>query len=73
MRGMSRVECLPGDNIYGKATTAMQVITILAVLYANWKGVMVRELDILFYMTGITTAVSGLHYLVTGRRYWLAP
>jgi cardiolipin synthase (CMP-forming) len=57
---------------YGKATTFLQVLTIFAVLYANWQGTAVPELDILFYMTGIITTVSGIHYLVTGRRYWLS-
>lgn len=57
---------------YGKASTLFQVVTILAVLYANWRGAVVPELNILFYMTGVTTTLSGIHYLVTGRRYWLS-
>jgi cardiolipin synthase (CMP-forming) len=59
-------------TLYGKATTFLQVLTVLAVLYANWRGIVVREIDILFYMTGVTTTFSGIHYLVTGRRYWLS-
>ena len=59
-------------TIYGKATTFLQILSILAVLYANWLGVVVREIDILFYMTGVTTTISGIYYLVTGRRYWLS-
>jgi cardiolipin synthase len=59
-------------TLYGKATTFLQVLTVLAVLYANWRGTVVREIDILFYMTGVTTTFSGIHYLVTGRRYWLS-
>ena len=55
---------------YGKASTVMQVLTVLAVLYVNWKHVTVPELHILFYMTGLMTAFSGLHYLVRGLRQW---
>jgi cardiolipin synthase len=54
-------------SIYGKASTFMQVLTVLAVLYANWLGRPVPELTYVFYATGIITAFSGLHYLVTGR------
>ena len=54
---------------YGKASTVLQVMTILAVLFCNWQGIIVPELSILFYMTGILTAFSGLHYLITGRKY----
>jgi cardiolipin synthase len=55
---------------YGKASTVMQVLTVLAVLYANWRHQMVPELNILFYMTGLMTAFSGIHYLVRGLRQW---
>src|SRR5215813_12212016 len=55
---------------YGKASTVMQVLTVLAVLYANWRHVAVPELQIVFYMTGLMTAFSGLHYLVRGLRQW---
>src|SRR5215831_20276839 len=50
---------------YGKASTVLQVVTMFAVLYCNWRGVPVPELHVLFYMTGFMTAFSGLHYLVT--------
>jgi cardiolipin synthase len=55
---------------YGKASTFMQVLTVLAVLYVNWRHVVVPELNILFFMTGLMTALSGLHYLVRGLRQW---
>jgi cardiolipin synthase (CMP-forming) len=55
---------------YGKASTVMQVLTVLGVLYVNWKHVTVPELHILFYMTGLMTAFSGLHYLIRGLRQW---
>jgi cardiolipin synthase len=54
-------------SAYGKASTVLQVGTVLAVLYSDWKSVTVPELQILFYMTGFLTAFSGLHYLVTLR------
>jgi cardiolipin synthase (CMP-forming) len=57
-------------SLYGKATTVMQVLTVFAVLYVNWKHVVVPELNILFYMTGLMTAMSGLHYLVRTLRQW---
>ena len=55
---------------YGKISTFMQVITVLAVLYTNWRGLIVPELNILFYMAGLMTAFSGIHYLVRGLRQW---
>jgi len=55
---------------YGKASTVMQVLTVLAVLYTNWQGQAVPELNILFYTTGLMTAFSGIHYLVRGLRQW---
>jgi cardiolipin synthase len=57
---------------YGKASTVLQVVTILTVLYGNWMGRHLPQIEILFLMTGFMTALSGLHYLITGRRYWLA-
>jgi cardiolipin synthase (CMP-forming) len=55
---------------YGKASTVMQVLTVLAVLYTNWQGQVIPELNILFYTTGLMTAFSGIHYLVRGFRQW---
>jgi cardiolipin synthase (CMP-forming) len=52
---------------YGKASTVLQVLTVLAVLYSDWRSVTVPELQVLFYMTGLMTAFSGLHYLATAR------
>ncbi len=57
-------------SLYGKGSTVLQFVTVLAVLYSNWKNTAVPELNIMFYMTGFMTAFSGLHYLITGRRYW---
>ena len=55
---------------YGKASTVMQVLTVLVVLYTNWQNLIVPELNVLFYMTGLMTAFSGIHYLVRGLRQW---
>ncbi|HEY2381007.1 MAG TPA: CDP-alcohol phosphatidyltransferase family protein [Terriglobia bacterium] len=55
---------------YGKASTVMQVLMVFAVLCVNWKHVVVPELNILFFMTGLMTAVSGVHYLGRGLREW---
>jgi len=54
-------------SIYGRASTVLQVMTVVAVLYCNWQGEAVPELRVLYYITGGMTAFSGLHYLVTGR------
>src|SRR5688572_7297113 len=54
-------------TVYGKASTALQVITVLAVLYCNWRERVVPQLSILYYVTGGLTAFSGLHYLETRR------
>jgi cardiolipin synthase len=57
-------------TIYGKASTVMQVLTVLVVLYTNWQHLHVPELNIVYYMTGLMTAFSGIHYLVRGLRQW---
>ena len=54
-------------SIYGKASTLLQVITVLAVLFSNWREQVVPQLRVLYYLTGGLTAFSGLHYLLTGR------
>jgi cardiolipin synthase (CMP-forming) len=56
---------------YGKASTFMQVFTVLFVLYANWQHMAIPELNIIFYMTGLMTAFSGIHYLVRSLRQWM--
>jgi len=55
---------------YGKASTVMQFLMVLAVLYVNWQHVTVPQLQILFYATGLMTAFSGLHYLGRSLREW---
>jgi cardiolipin synthase len=48
---------------YGKASTVMQFLMVLAVLYVNWQHVTVPQLQIVFYATGLMTTFSGVHYL----------
>ena len=54
---------------YGKASTLLQVCTVLGVLFFNWQGTHEDWLSYLFYVTGLVTAFSGLHYLDVGRRF----
>jgi cardiolipin synthase len=54
-------------SVWGKASTLLQVVTVMAVLFFNWQGVHVAGLTVLYFLTGGLTAFSGLHYLVTGR------
>lgn len=55
---------------YGKASTVMQFLMILAVLIVNWQHATVPQLQILFYATGLMTAFSGLHYLGRALKEW---
>ena len=55
---------------YGKASTVMQVLTVFAVLFTNWQHWVIPQLNIVFYMTGLMTAFSGIHYLLRGLRQW---
>jgi hypothetical protein len=42
---------------------------VFGVLYCNWIGDVVPQLRIVFLLTALATAFSGLHYLITGRKY----
>jgi cardiolipin synthase len=55
---------------YGKASTVMQFLMVLSVLFVNWRHVTVPQLHILFYATGLMTTFSGLHYLGRALREW---
>jgi cardiolipin synthase (CMP-forming) len=61
MTGMRKFPPSP----YGKISTALQVGTVLAVLFCNWQQAAIPQLQILYFMTGFMTAFSGVHYLVT--------
>lgn len=52
-------------SYWGKASTVLQVVTVFAILYCNWRGTTVPQLQVLYFMTGFLTVFSGLHYLAT--------
>ena len=57
-------------TIYGKASTAVQVITVLAVLIVNHLRADAVYVHWLFYLTFALTLFSGIHYLyIVHRRY----
>ncbi len=53
-------------SIYGKATTASQLLTVLLVLVTNALQVNIPFLAFVFYLTFALTVISGLQYLVRG-------
>lgn len=55
-------------SIYGKATTFMQILTVLVVLYFNWMNMSHPLLHWVFIGTGAITIFSGLHYIYQGRK-----
>lgn len=55
-------------SMLGKAATALQLITVLAVLTSNYMEVQVHLFGVLLYATLLLTVSSGLHYLVRGLR-----
>lgn len=55
-------------SIFGKATTASQLLTILVALTANYRNAGVFFLKPLFYITLVLTVISGVHYIVRGIR-----
>ncbi len=54
----------PVPSIFGKITTACQIATIVYVL---WSGARTYG-DVFFYITALSTAVSGIHYIFIGFR-----
>ncbi|MEE2822809.1 MAG: CDP-alcohol phosphatidyltransferase family protein [Acidobacteriota bacterium] len=55
-------------SMYGKATTAIQLLTVFMVLVVNWLGVVLSWTSYVFYLAFILTVVSGMHYLAQGMR-----
>ena len=55
-------------SILGKATTALQLATVLAVLTSNYLREQLPLFDGLLYVTLLLTIVSGMGYLVQGLR-----
>lgn len=57
-------------TIYGKASTLLQVLTVLSVLLVNHLGADEMYVQWLFYLTFGLTLFSGVHYLyIVHRRY----
>jgi cardiolipin synthase len=50
-------------TIYGKASTLVQILCVLAVLVVNYLGVDQFYVQWLFYLTFALTLFSGVHYL----------
>jgi cardiolipin synthase len=59
-------------TIYGKASTLVQIVTVLSVLIVNYLGADKIYVQWLFYLTFALTLFSGVHYLyIVHRRYSL--
>lgn len=54
----------PAPSIFGKITTVCQIVTIVYVLWSEARPYS----DVFFYITALSTAVSGLHYIIIGFR-----
>jgi cardiolipin synthase len=55
-------------SIYGKATTAVQLVTVLGVLVVNYWGITVPWVLYIFYLAFALTVISGMHYLARGMK-----
>ena len=53
---------------YGKVSTAFQLLTVFVVLVYNWMNIQETHLYFLFIVMGLLTAISGLNYLLIGRK-----
>jgi cardiolipin synthase len=56
-------------SIYGKMTTCFQILTVVAVLYLNYRGTSSNAFYWLCIVTGAITVISGLHYIYRGRKF----
>lgn len=55
-------------SIYGKATTTVQLLTVLMVLVVNYLEIAVPWIIYVFYLAFALTVISGMHYLVRGMK-----
>ncbi|MFN8005605.1 MAG: CDP-alcohol phosphatidyltransferase family protein [Terriglobia bacterium] len=55
-------------SLYGKSTTCLQIITILAVLYFNYQRTTWGGMKWLFLVTAAITVLSGLDYIYRGKK-----
>lgn len=56
-------------SFYGKMTTCLQILTIVTVLYLNYRGNGSSAFPWLCIITGAVTVISGLHYIYRGRKF----
>jgi cardiolipin synthase (CMP-forming) len=56
-------------SIYGKMTTCLQILTIVTVLYLNYRDTGSSAFSWLCVVTGAITVISGLHYIYWGRKF----
>ena len=55
-------------SIYGKATTCLQILTILSVLYLNYQRTSWEGMNWMFLATAAITVFSGLDYVYRGQK-----
>jgi len=55
-------------SIYGKATTAVQLLTVLMVLVVNYLELSLPWMIYGFYVAFLLTIISGIHYLAQGMK-----
>jgi cardiolipin synthase len=55
-------------SIYGKATTFLQILTILGVLYFNYQRTTWIGMNGLYLATAAITVISGLDYVYRGKK-----
>jgi cardiolipin synthase (CMP-forming) len=55
-------------SLFGKATTALQLLTVFVVLVLSYLRLELPLLELLFYLTFALTVISGLHYLARGMK-----
>jgi cardiolipin synthase len=58
-------------SLYGKTTTCLQILTILTVLYFNYRRIHPEVLyqQLAYVTTAVLTVFSGLHYVYRGKRF----
>jgi cardiolipin synthase len=55
-------------SLYGKTATCLQILTVVVVLYWNYRGVTLGWLQWLFVSTAAITVFSGLDYIYRGKK-----
>ena len=53
-------------TLYGKMSTAFQLLTVFLVLFYDWMNLREDALYFVFILTGLLTAVSGIQYMARG-------